>query len=99
MLGAEKGSGVLRDLWTFPGSPVPAPEAPLKLGRMGQSHAKHLNAVSPHPLQVLAPTIDWLDYLSYALAPLELADTEPVVVYGDTYLQQVSDLINSTERR
>uniref|UniRef100_A0A8C6JFM5 endothelin-converting enzyme 1 n=3 Tax=Melopsittacus undulatus TaxID=13146 RepID=A0A8C6JFM5_MELUD len=49
-------------------------------------------------LQVLAPTIDWLDYLSYALAPLELADTEPVVVYGDTYLQQVSDLINSTDR-
>uniref|UniRef100_A0A672UYU4 endothelin-converting enzyme 1 n=1 Tax=Strigops habroptila TaxID=2489341 RepID=A0A672UYU4_STRHB len=49
-------------------------------------------------LQVLAPTIDWMDYLSYALAPLELADTEPVVVYGDTYLQQVSDLINSTDR-
>ncbi|KFW00727.1 Endothelin-converting enzyme 2, partial [Eurypyga helias] len=39
-----------------------------------------------------------LDYLSYALAPLELADTEPVVVYGDTYLQQVSDLINGTDR-
>uniref|UniRef100_A0A8C5UBX8 endothelin-converting enzyme 1 n=1 Tax=Malurus cyaneus samueli TaxID=2593467 RepID=A0A8C5UBX8_9PASS len=33
-------------------------------------------------LQLLAPAIDWLDYLSYALAPLELADTEPVVVYG-----------------
>ncbi|KFQ57098.1 Endothelin-converting enzyme 2, partial [Pelecanus crispus] len=49
-------------------------------------------------LQALAPAIDWLDYLSYALAPLELADTEPVVVYGDTYLQQVSDLINSTDR-
>uniref|UniRef100_A0A8D2MFL4 endothelin-converting enzyme 1 n=1 Tax=Zonotrichia albicollis TaxID=44394 RepID=A0A8D2MFL4_ZONAL len=49
-------------------------------------------------LQVLAPAIDWLDYLSYALAPLELADTEPVVVYGDTYLQQVSELINDTDR-
>ncbi|XP_008941864.1 PREDICTED: endothelin-converting enzyme 2, partial [Merops nubicus] len=49
-------------------------------------------------LQALAPAIDWLDYLSYALAPLELADTEPVVVYGDTYLQQVSDLINGTDR-
>ncbi|XP_030082834.1 endothelin-converting enzyme 2 isoform X2 [Serinus canaria] len=49
-------------------------------------------------LQLLAPAIDWLDYLSYALAPLELADTEPVVVYGDTYLQQVSDLINDTDR-
>ncbi|XP_031459407.1 endothelin-converting enzyme 2 isoform X2 [Phasianus colchicus] len=49
-------------------------------------------------LQVLAPAIDWLDYLSYALAPLELAETEPVVVYGDAYLQQVSELINSTDR-
>ena len=51
------------------------------------------------PMQVLAPAIDWLDYLSYALAPLELAETEPVVVYGDAYLQQVSELINSTDRR
>uniref|UniRef100_A0A8C3JQ70 endothelin-converting enzyme 1 n=1 Tax=Calidris pygmaea TaxID=425635 RepID=A0A8C3JQ70_9CHAR len=49
-------------------------------------------------LQALAPAVDWLDYLSYALAPLELADSEPVVVYGDTYLQQVSDLINGTDR-
>ncbi|KFV19053.1 Endothelin-converting enzyme 2, partial [Tauraco erythrolophus] len=49
-------------------------------------------------LQTLAPAVDWLDYLSYALAPLELADTEPVVVYGDAYLQQVSDLINGTDR-
>uniref|UniRef100_A0A8B9UNV7 endothelin-converting enzyme 1 n=1 Tax=Anas zonorhyncha TaxID=75864 RepID=A0A8B9UNV7_9AVES len=49
-------------------------------------------------LQVLAPAIDWLDYLSYSLAPLELAETEPVVVYGDAYLQQVSDLINSTDK-
>uniref|UniRef100_A0A803YKD7 endothelin-converting enzyme 1 n=1 Tax=Meleagris gallopavo TaxID=9103 RepID=A0A803YKD7_MELGA len=49
-------------------------------------------------LQVLAPAIDWLDYLSYALSPLELAETEPVVVYGDAYLQQVSELINSTDR-
>ncbi|KAM8805099.1 endothelin-converting enzyme 2 [Eudromia elegans] len=49
-------------------------------------------------LQALAPAIDWLDYLAYALAPLELADTEPVVVYGDTYLQQLSELINGTER-
>uniref|UniRef100_A0A493TKV3 endothelin-converting enzyme 1 n=1 Tax=Anas platyrhynchos platyrhynchos TaxID=8840 RepID=A0A493TKV3_ANAPP len=49
-------------------------------------------------LQVLAPAIDWLDYLSYSLAPLELAETEPVVVYGDAYLQQVSELINSTDK-
>ncbi|NXR07632.1 ECE2 enzyme, partial [Semnornis frantzii] len=49
-------------------------------------------------LQELAPAIDWLDYLSYSLAPLELVDTEPVVVYGDIYLQQVSDLINGTDK-
>jgi len=69
------------------------------LGRMGQSRAKHPGAASLCPPQALAPAVDWLDYLSYALAPLELAETEPVVVYGDTYLQQVSDLINSTDRR
>lgn len=98
-LGTEKGSGVVRDLGTFPGSTVPAPGDPPVLGRMWQSHAKHPGATTLCPLQALAPAIDWLDYLSYALAPLELADTEPVVVYGDTYLQQVSDLINGTDRR
>ena len=96
---AEKGSGVVRDLATFPGSSAPAPGDPAVPGRMGQSRAKHLGATSPCPLQALAPALDWLDYLSYSLAPLELADTEPVVVYGDTYLQQVSDLINGTDRR
>uniref|UniRef100_A0A8C8RHB8 endothelin-converting enzyme 1 n=1 Tax=Pelusios castaneus TaxID=367368 RepID=A0A8C8RHB8_9SAUR len=49
-------------------------------------------------LQALAPAIDWLDYMAYALSPLELSDAEPVVVYGREYLQQVSDLINSTDR-
>ncbi|XP_009328916.1 PREDICTED: endothelin-converting enzyme 2-like, partial [Pygoscelis adeliae] len=42
-------------------------------------------------LQALAPAIDWLDYLSYALAPLELADMEPVVGYGDPYLQWMDE--------
>lgn len=72
----------------------PCPRGLPCAGQCGQSCAKH-----PGPLQVLAPAIDWLDYLSYALAPLELVDTEPVVVYGDTYLEQVSDLINGTDRR
>lgn len=43
--------------------------------------------------------MDWLDYLSSSLSPLELNDTEPVVMYAREYLQQVSDLINKTDRR
>lgn len=49
--------------------------------------------------QVLAPAVDWLDFLSSSLAPLELNDSEPVVVYAREYLQQVSELINKTDRR
>uniref|UniRef100_A0A8C4DAJ9 endothelin-converting enzyme 1 n=1 Tax=Dicentrarchus labrax TaxID=13489 RepID=A0A8C4DAJ9_DICLA len=49
-------------------------------------------------LQLLAPAVDWLDYLSSALTPLDLNDTEPVVLYAREYLQQVSDLINKTDR-
>lgn len=49
--------------------------------------------------QLLAPAVDWLDYLSSALSPLELNETEPVVLYAREYLQQVSDLINKTDRR
>ncbi|XP_036926899.1 endothelin-converting enzyme 2 isoform X3 [Sturnira hondurensis] len=48
-------------------------------------------------LQVLAPSMDWLEFLSFLLSPLELSDSEPVVVYGTDYLQQVSELINQTE--
>lgn len=43
--------------------------------------------------------MDWLDYLTSALSPLELNDTEPVVVYAKEYLQQVSELINKTDRK
>ncbi|XP_061493453.1 endothelin-converting enzyme 2 isoform X1 [Rhineura floridana] len=49
-------------------------------------------------LQVLAPAIDWLDFISYFLSPLELTDAEPVVVYGKEYLQQVSQLIKNTDQ-
>lgn len=49
--------------------------------------------------QTLAPSMDWLEFLSFLLSPLELGDSEPVVVYGTEYLQQVSELINRTEPR
>ncbi|XDV31658.1 hypothetical protein PO909_002622, partial [Leuciscus waleckii] len=49
-------------------------------------------------LQVLAPAVEWLDYLNSVLSPLELNDTEPVVVYAKEYMQQVSELINKTDR-
>ncbi|XP_035628629.1 endothelin-converting enzyme 2-like isoform X3 [Oncorhynchus keta] len=49
-------------------------------------------------LQLLAPAVDWLDYLSLVLSPLDLNDTEPVVLYVKEFLQQVSDLINKTDR-
>uniref|UniRef100_A0A673Y7K8 endothelin-converting enzyme 1 n=1 Tax=Salmo trutta TaxID=8032 RepID=A0A673Y7K8_SALTR len=48
-------------------------------------------------LQLLAPAVDWLDYLSLVLSPLDLNDTEPVVLYAKEFLQQVSDLINKTD--
>ncbi|GAB1300119.1 Endothelin-converting enzyme 2 [Apodemus speciosus] len=48
-------------------------------------------------LQALAPSVDWLEFLSFLLSPLELGDSEPVVVYGTEYLQEVSELINRTE--
>ncbi|XP_068601189.1 endothelin-converting enzyme 2b [Brachionichthys hirsutus] len=49
-------------------------------------------------LQLLSPAVDWLDYLLSSLSPLELNDTEPVVLYAREYLQQVSELINKTDR-
>ncbi|KAL7991047.1 hypothetical protein Chor_014477 [Crotalus horridus] len=49
-------------------------------------------------LQVLAPAVEWLDFISYFLAPLDLTDAEPVVVYGREYLEQVSQLINNTDK-
>lgn len=43
--------------------------------------------------------MDWLEFLSFSLSPLELRDSEPVVVYGTDYLQQVSELISHTAPR
>uniref|UniRef100_A0A8C6KER4 endothelin-converting enzyme 1 n=1 Tax=Nothobranchius furzeri TaxID=105023 RepID=A0A8C6KER4_NOTFU len=51
-------------------------------------------------LQVREPilAVDWLDFLTFSLSPLELNDTEPVVLYAREYLQQVSELINKTDK-
>ncbi|TWW77460.1 Endothelin-converting enzyme 2 [Takifugu flavidus] len=59
---------------------------------------KIYHKVSVAELQLLAPAVDWLEYLSSSLSPLDLNDTEPVVLYAREYLQQVSDLINKTDR-
>ncbi|XP_051933321.1 endothelin-converting enzyme 2b [Hippocampus zosterae] len=59
---------------------------------------KIYHKVTVAELQTLAPAVDWLDLLSWCLSPLELNESEPVVVYVPEYLQQVSQLINGTER-
>ncbi|XP_062066683.1 endothelin-converting enzyme 2 isoform X3 [Lepus europaeus] len=58
---------------------------------------KIYHKMSISELQALAPSMDWLEFLSFLLSPLELGDSEPVVVYGTDYLQQVSELINRTQ--
>jgi len=55
--------------------------------------------VSSSVVQALAPAVDWLDFLSSSLSPLELNGSEPVVLYAREYLQQVSELLNRTDRR
>ncbi|KAI5940291.1 endothelin-converting enzyme 2 isoform X2 [Manis javanica] len=57
---------------------------------------KIYHKMSISELQALAPSMDWLEFLSFSLSPLELRDSEPVVVYGTDYLQQVSELISHT---
>ncbi|XP_069582800.1 endothelin-converting enzyme 2-like [Ranitomeya imitator] len=58
---------------------------------------KIYNRMTVAELQNLAPAFDWMDYMSFVLLPLDINDTEPVVVYGKEYLQQVSELVNSTD--
>ncbi|XP_065816053.1 endothelin-converting enzyme 2b isoform X1 [Labrus bergylta] len=58
---------------------------------------KIYHKVTISELQALAPAVEWLDFLSSSLSPLELNDTESVVLYAREYLQQVSDLINKTD--
>jgi hypothetical protein len=40
-----------------------------------------------------------MPYLTDVFAPVLLNDSEPVVVYAKDYLQKVSDLIASTNKR
>uniref|UniRef100_M3Y5E6 endothelin-converting enzyme 1 n=1 Tax=Mustela putorius furo TaxID=9669 RepID=M3Y5E6_MUSPF len=47
-------------------------------------------------LQVLAPSTHWLEFL-FLPSPLELADSEPLSVYGTDYLQEVSELFSHIE--
>uniref|UniRef100_W5M719 Endothelin-converting enzyme 1 n=2 Tax=Lepisosteus oculatus TaxID=7918 RepID=W5M719_LEPOC len=54
--------------------------------------------MSVKELQTLAPAVDWMPFLSAVFAPVELNDSEPVVVYAKEYLQKVSSLINSTNK-
>ncbi|XP_041130174.1 endothelin-converting enzyme 1-like isoform X1 [Polyodon spathula] len=54
--------------------------------------------VKARELQALAPAIDWMPFLSAVFAPVQLNDSEPVVVYAPEYLQRVSDLINTTDK-
>ncbi|XP_035243838.1 endothelin-converting enzyme 1 isoform X1 [Anguilla rostrata] len=49
-------------------------------------------------LGTLAPAVDWMPFLRAVFAPVELNDTEPVVVYAVEYLPKVSHLISSTDK-
>nr|XP_036855854.1 endothelin-converting enzyme 1 [Manis javanica] len=54
--------------------------------------------VTAAELQALAPAINWLPFLNTIFYPVEINESEPVVVYDKEYLSQVSTLINSTDR-
>uniref|UniRef100_A0A6Q2YDU0 Endothelin-converting enzyme 1 n=1 Tax=Esox lucius TaxID=8010 RepID=A0A6Q2YDU0_ESOLU len=49
-------------------------------------------------LVTLAPSVDWMPFLTDVFAPVRLNDSEPVVVYAKDYLQKVSELIASTNK-
>ncbi|KAM4651637.1 endothelin-converting enzyme 1 isoform 2-T2 [Discoglossus pictus] len=50
-------------------------------------------------LQHLVPVIDWMPFLQTVFHPVELNESEPVVVYAKEYLVDVSSLINVTDKR
>lgn len=50
-------------------------------------------------LQELVPAVDWMPYLTAVFAPVVLNESEPVVVYAKEYLQEVSNLLNKTDKR
>lgn len=53
---------------------------------------------SPLPFQTLAPAINWLPFLNTIFYPVEINESEPIVVYDKAYLGQVSTLINNTDK-
>ncbi|XP_063001348.1 endothelin-converting enzyme 1 isoform X2 [Elgaria multicarinata webbii] len=50
-------------------------------------------------LKSLAPAVDWMPLLNAIFHPVEINESEPVVVYAKEYLEQVSSLILSTDRQ
>ncbi|XP_039223530.1 endothelin-converting enzyme 1 isoform X1 [Crotalus tigris] len=50
-------------------------------------------------LKDLAPAIDWMPLLKEVFNPVEINESEPVVVYAREYLQRVSLLILNTDKR
>uniref|UniRef100_A0A452HI17 Endothelin-converting enzyme 1 n=1 Tax=Gopherus agassizii TaxID=38772 RepID=A0A452HI17_9SAUR len=54
--------------------------------------------VTAGELKNLAPAINWMPFLSTVFYPVELNESEPVVVYAKEYLEQVSSLIQATDR-
>uniref|UniRef100_A0A8C5Q5W5 Endothelin-converting enzyme 1 n=1 Tax=Leptobrachium leishanense TaxID=445787 RepID=A0A8C5Q5W5_9ANUR len=57
------------------------------------------NKMNAGELKSLAPAIDWMVLLQTCFHPVEINDTEPVVVYAKEYLVEVSALINATRKR
>ncbi|XP_010765594.1 endothelin-converting enzyme 1-like [Notothenia coriiceps] len=49
-------------------------------------------------LSTLVPAVDWMPYLTEVFAPVQLNESEPVVVYAKEYLEQVSELILNTNK-
>ncbi|XP_054576396.1 endothelin-converting enzyme 1 isoform X4 [Eptesicus fuscus] len=54
--------------------------------------------VTAAELQALAPAINWLPFLNTIFSPVEINESEPIVVYDKEYLSQVSALINNTDK-
>ncbi|XP_042336186.1 endothelin-converting enzyme 1 isoform X2 [Sceloporus undulatus] len=50
-------------------------------------------------MKSLAPAVDWMPLLNAVFYPVEINESEPVVVYAKEYLEQVSYLILNTDAR
>ncbi|XP_045154875.1 endothelin-converting enzyme 1 [Echinops telfairi] len=54
--------------------------------------------VTAAELQTLAPAINWLPFLNTIFYPVEINESEPIVVYDKEYLKEVSTLIKNTDK-